>query len=100
MHGGDISYECRPDPDRPHSFLNVTGLIYRLAEFCYLTDGLVPGFSLRLSHLGVRAYEQHVFKNYALRMTPSGSYSLNVSLSGTVRHRLFNSLPGSIFDLA
>ena len=100
MNGGAISYECRPDPDRPHSFLSVTALLYRLAEFCHLVKGVVPGFSLKLSHLGVKSYEQYVLKNFAMRSVPDGQFALNISLTGTVRHRLFSSIDEDIFDLA
>lgn len=100
LNGGTFTYEYDPEPSNHPSFNTVTGLIYRMGEYCELTRGLVPGFSLKMSHLKVSGYCQHVFRTQALELTPDGKLKLKASLSGRIRNRVCQEFHSDIFDLA
>ena len=100
MNGGMFKFDFSPNPVSQKSFTYISALTWRLAEFCQLVKGLVAGFDLKLSHLGVSAHDQWVFKGHSLIVKPSGKLSLAPVLSRMVRSPVFTEVDPTIFDLA
>lgn len=100
MRDGHFGYEFAPDPTAHPSFQEITNLVYRLAEFCELVRGVVPGFSVRMSHMKMSGYTQHVLRNHVFNLHADGTLSLKANLSGTIRNRVYKKLHSDIFDLA
>ena len=100
MDGQSFRYDFNPNPVSQRSFTYITVLTWRLSEFCHLVKGLIPGFDVKLSHLGVGSHDQWVFKSHGLILKPNGKYTLIPVLAAMVRFPVFTEIDPSIFDLA
>ena len=100
MRGSTFRYDYHPNPTGHRSFIAITILNWRLAEFCSLISGLIPGFDLKLSHIGVQAHDQYIFKTYGLRMNQNGTFSLIPEVASSVRFPVFAQIKPNVFDLA
>ena len=100
MRGGQLGYDYSANPTGHRSFVYLTCLIYRLSEFCQLVSGVIPGFCVRLSHLGVLGYSQHIFRTHALEQVSAGQYKLKSGLFKMIRAPVLSVLTQDIFDLA
>ena len=100
MDGKNFGFDFNPNPVSQRSFTYITVLTWRLSEFCQLVKGLIPGFDIKLSHLGVGSHDQWVFKTHSLTLKPNGKYTLVSVLANMVRHPVFTEIDPSVFDLA
>ena len=102
MSGGGLEYDFDPDPTSRPSWVPLSACIYHLGELCRLSESVIPGFGLKLSHFGVSGHSQFLFKNKALLPVTVGDnpkYVPKADIARELPDLVYPYLEKGIFDL-